>query len=581
MTAVEKFITVRNESNPGAWWRPALPPSGPSLPYQRQSPQHQLSPPCVYDAQYERFFFAATLVRQDCRGACTVTWRCPRETIPWELVLFQPAPDGSSMGVQGCSDQSVCYVTTSWLPRPQQLLDECQSLYSKRLPGPSSCGVLKKAMTSGAQNPPVHSCMRGVWAWKAFSSGAAHGPRRRPLARDPSGTFFLALTYNIRRMAVIPITGTEGLDANPPVAPVAGQTVLLEMRTLQEPSPAKQNNGKTFPTLDRRLQSLNYHFSNKDGSNAACHCKHGCYFHHGDESRSGLVRGECYRIVINRPTRALQSSGIIGSSTGDTVFGSVVGPIGKRGTIAFVGSTTREHYQAIQGVISYYPSGTYAEGFTEFPSDAYLTGRAGALSTITLNEKGEAYGVATFAQTSSFQQDVANWGTVISRFTYDPEAEPPAGPPPAPPPPYLGCPALPCLDVYPASGKPCAQIAKAGECSSLPPSFCEASCNKCGSTAVPAGKQPTCADISPPNQALTCYYIFYFWKCDEDFAQGYCNYSCRRCPKEVKKAASLPACTDTLPDWSPHNCQEQHQFGKCNEAWMLDGNHCAKTCGRC
>lgn len=34
--------------------------------------------------------------------------------------------------------------------------------------------------------------------------------------------------------------GTDGLNANPPVAPVVGQTVLLEMRTLQEPSPAKQ-----------------------------------------------------------------------------------------------------------------------------------------------------------------------------------------------------------------------------------------------------------------------------------------------------------------------------------------------------
>jgi hypothetical protein len=61
------------------------------------------------------------------------------------------------------------------------------------------------------------------------------------------------------------------------------------------------------------------------------------------------------------------------------------------------------------------------DGFTEYPSDAFLTGRGGALSTIALNEKGHAYGVATFAQSTSFQQDVANWGTVISRFAYDPE----------------------------------------------------------------------------------------------------------------------------------------------------------------
>ena len=32
---------------------------------------------------------------------------------------------------------------------------------------------------------------------------------------------------------------------------------------------------------------------------------------------------------------------------------------------------------------------------------------------------------------------------------------------------------------------------------------------------------------------------------------------------------------------SPYSCAQQQGWGKCNASWMLSGNYCALTCGRC
>eukprot|EP00963_Diacronema_lutheri_P004082 scaffold310_cov335-Pavlova_lutheri.AAC.67 len=40
-------------------------------------------------------------------------------------------------------------------------------------------------------------------------------------------------------------------------------------------------------------------------------------------------------------------------------------------------------------------------------------------------------------------------------------------------------------------------------------------------------------------------------------------------------------CTDSSPPGSPYTCAEQLNWGKCERDWMLEGNFCASTCGRC
>lgn len=105
--------------------------------------------------------------------------------------------------------------------------------------------------------------------------------------------------------------------------------------------------------------------------------------------------------------------------------------------------------------------------------------------------------------------------------------------------------------------------------------------------------------------------------------QGYCLSSCSRCPgaapaqEQAQAPAATPAqqerpspapepaapaatsthqapaaeaaappptaqagCDDTPPD-TQFTCQQQQRFGKCNEPFMLQGNYCAATCGRC
>ena len=53
---------------------------------------------------------------------------------------------------------------------------------------------------------------------------------------------------------------------------------------------------------------------------------------------------------------------------------------------------------------------------------------------------------------------------------------------------------------------------------------------------------------------------------------------------ECALSAAGASCADVqVPAGSDGSftCAQQQGFGKCNESWMLAGNYCAKTCGRC
>ncbi|QDZ26022.1 hypothetical protein HOP50_20g85730 [Chloropicon primus] len=60
------------------------------------------------------------------------------------------------------------------------------------------------------------------------------------------------------------------------------------------------------------------------------------------------------------------------------------------------------------------------------------------------------------------------------------------------------------------------------------------------------------------------------------------QYMLNECGKP-KQPAPEGAC-DPRYDRSPpgeHTCKEQHRWGKCNETWLIEGDYCAATCGRC
>ena len=88
--------------------------------------------------------------------------------------------------------------------------------------------------------------------------------------------------------------------------------------------------------------------------------------------------------------------------------------------------------------------------------------------------------------------------------------------------------------------------------------------------------------------------------------QGFCQKTCKTCPA-ARSSAPLPSnavlshlqriqrqpfltlqwhtlgagCVDVNVPGSPYSCAQQQGWGKCNASWMLSGNYCALTCGRC
>ena len=50
-------------------------------------------------------------------------------------------------------------------------------------------------------------------------------------------------------------------------------------------------------------------------------------------------------------------------------------------------------------------------------------------------------------------------------------------------------------------------------------------------------------------------------------------------PDSDSDSDSDSSCSDTQVD--RYSCQQQKSWGKCDASWMISGNHCQKTCGRC
>jgi hypothetical protein len=138
----------------------------------------------------------------------------------------------------------------------------------------------------------------------------------------------------------------------------------------------------------------------------------------------------------------------------------------------------------------------------------------------------------------------------------------------APPPMAEAVPAItPAAELTPAAAAPAAEAAP------LAP----------GPAAEAVAAQANCTD-TPPDSRFTCQQQQRFGKCNEPWmVQGnFCAATCGRCtPAEAPVSpATEGRCTDTRPD-SRFTCQQQQRFGKCNEPWMVQGNFCAATCGRC
>ena len=90
-----------------------------------------------------------------------------------------------------------------------------------------------------------------------------------------------------------------------------------------------------------------------------------------------------------------------------------------------------------------------------------------------------------------------------------------------------------------------------------------------------------CLTLGTPLQAWS--------NCNDNWmlAGNLCRASCGRCTlpspqsssASAGSGASSGACTDEQPD--SVSCQQQKQYGKCSEAWFISNNYCAATCGRC
>ncbi|PSC67673.1 U6 snRNA phosphodiesterase [Micractinium conductrix] len=191
-------------------------------------------------------------------------------------------------------------------------------------------------------------------------------------------------------------------------------------------------------------------------------------------------------------------------------------------------------------------------------------------------------------------------------------AVPPTAGPAAPP-------ADACSDVPPpGSTLSCADQKAAGKCDSpwmLAGSYCAATCGHCpagdGAAApaaapaapvtetVAAAPAPACADVPPPETDMSCAEQKAAGKCDSPWmvSGNYCAATCSRCPAgdgaaALAAAPAVPptagpaappadACSDVPPPGSTLSCAEQKAAGKCDSPWMVSGNHCTATCGRC
>eukprot|EP01025_Chloroclados_australasicus_P046179 TRINITY_DN5093_c0_g1_i6.p1 TRINITY_DN5093_c0_g1~~TRINITY_DN5093_c0_g1_i6.p1 ORF type:complete len:751 (+),score=55.26 TRINITY_DN5093_c0_g1_i6:150-2402(+) len=85
-----------------------------------------------------------------------------------------------------------------------------------------------------------------------------------------------------------------------------------------------------------------------------------------------------------------------------------------------------------------------------------------------------------------------------------------------------------------------------------------------------------CVDITP-DSTYTCQQQNDFGKCFESWmlAGDYCKKTCGRC------ADTQVSDCDDIPPNSQFSCEQQREFGKCDEDWMTSGDYCRRTCNSC
>ena len=147
-----------------------------------------------------------------------------------------------------------------------------------------------------------------------------------------------------------------------------------------------------------------------------------------------------------------------------------------------------------------------------------------------------------------------------------------------------------CTDTQPDEYWTCQQQKDFGACEQgfmIDGNFCLKTCGRCSDSTTASSEAVTdssCTDTQP-DEYWTCQQQKDFGACEQSFMidGNFCLKTCGRCSDSTtasSEAATDSSCTDTQPDeyWT---CQQQKDFGACEQSFMIDGNFCLKTCGRC
>ncbi|PRW39389.1 formate nitrite transporter [Chlorella sorokiniana] len=173
-----------------------------------------------------------------------------------------------------------------------------------------------------------------------------------------------------------------------------------------------------------------------------------------------------------------------------------------------------------------------------------------------------------------------------------------------------------CTDT-PPSGSTCEQQKSNGQCGQpwmLSGNYCRATCGFCkpngsssssssssGSSSSSASSSSSgsssCTDTAP-SDGKGCWQHKQWGNCNQGWmtSGNYCASTCGRCSQQSGSSdgsssssstsdssstnSGSSVCSDTAPPGQA-GCWQQKQWGKCNDGWLVAGNYCASTCGRC
>lgn len=163
-----------------------------------------------------------------------------------------------------------------------------------------------------------------------------------------------------------------------------------------------------------------------------------------------------------------------------------------------------------------------------------------------------------------------------------------------------------CTDKAPTDGSTCQQQKDWGKCGEnwlIAGKFCRSTCGRCSSgesssdTSSSSSSLETsdggCVDIAPTDGS-TCQQQKDWGKCGENWliSGNFCRLTCGRCSGSSSSDATSDSsssdsstssssdCTDTAPN-DGFSCQEHKDWGNCNESWLKADGFCRVTCGLC